>query len=189
VVGTVINGRRHADLENIIGFFVNMLAIKTRPAKDRTFSDYLMEVKDRVLKAFENQDYQFEELVNKLGIPRQSGRHPLVDAVFAFQDREPLDREIGEINTQLLDLDLFKVSHFDLMLYLTAVNDSINGVFEYSTDLFKSAAIEELSHFYMEILEQVIENPKILLQEIRIDLQLVTTVSSMMQEDAGDWDI
>ncbi len=189
VAGTVIAGRHHADFENIIGFFVNMLAIKTGPAKHSIFSDYLMEVKNKTLNAFENQDYPFEELVNKLGIQRQAGRHPLVDAVFAFQEKNQQDREAGEIRAKLLDFNLFNVAHFDLMLYLTAVNDSISGVFEYSTDLFKRSTIEGLSNFYIEVLEQIVENPDIALEEIRTDLNLLPAKSTIKQEDDNEWDL
>ncbi|MBJ8191553.1 hypothetical protein JDS79_32765, partial [Bacillus cereus] len=63
VVGTPVAGRTNADLEPVIGMFVNTLAIRNRPADDKTFLSYLEEVKETALGAFENQDYPFEELV------------------------------------------------------------------------------------------------------------------------------
>jgi tyrocidine synthetase-3 len=181
VVGTVVRGRRHQDLENIIGFFINMLAIKTRPAKNRTFSEYLLELKEKALNAYENQEYPFEELISHLEIPREHGRHPLVETLFTFQegDEEALDAPLNS----------FSVSHFDILLHSTKYHDSILLFFEYSTDLFKKATIEELSGFYMDILTQVLEDPDIRLKEIEINLRLLPSTSAVIQEDNDDWGI
>jgi amino acid adenylation domain-containing protein len=189
VVGTVIAGRRHVDLENIIGFFVNMLAIRTLPAKDKRFSDYLAEIKEKAVNAFENQEYQFEELVSKLAIRRQPGRHPLVDAVFVFQDESHVTPESQKDNAADLVSKRYKVSHFDLMLHATEKGDSLMIAFEYSTDLFKKSTIEEFSHFYVKILEQVLEDQNIKLEEIEIDLNLLTAKSDILQDDPEDWDL
>ncbi|MBW7477864.1 non-ribosomal peptide synthetase, partial [Paenibacillus oenotherae] len=66
VVGTPIAGRPHADLEKLIGMFVGTLALRTSPSGEKTFREYVEEVKEKTLEAFENQDYPFEELVEKL---------------------------------------------------------------------------------------------------------------------------
>lgn len=68
VVGSPIAGRPHADLDSIIGMFVNTLAMRNYPAKEKTFSQYLAEVKENALKAYEHQDYPFEALVDQLNI-------------------------------------------------------------------------------------------------------------------------
>ncbi|MFA7746287.1 condensation domain-containing protein, partial [Salinicoccus roseus] len=79
VVGTPIAGRPHADLEPIIGMFDNTLAIRTAPMAEKTFLDYITETKETMLKAFEHQEYPFEELVEKLGVKRDLSRNPLFD--------------------------------------------------------------------------------------------------------------
>ncbi|MCP5046226.1 MAG: hypothetical protein GY940_03585, partial [bacterium] len=86
VTGSLAAGRMHADTADIIGFFVNILAVKTFPARDKTFNRYLAEVKEKALNAYDNQLYPFEELVGKLKLKRETGRHPLVDTLFTFQD-------------------------------------------------------------------------------------------------------
>ncbi|MCP4158035.1 MAG: hypothetical protein GY757_60565, partial [bacterium] len=70
IVGTPVAGRRHADLEKIIGMFVNTLALRNFPEGEKTFNEFLTEVKGRTLDAFENQEYQFEELVDKVSVNR-----------------------------------------------------------------------------------------------------------------------
>ena len=88
VVGSPIAGRQHADLDNIIGMFVNTLAMRNFPESSKTFKEFLAEVKDNALRAYENQDYQFEELVEKLNIPRDMSRNPLFDTMFVMQNTD-----------------------------------------------------------------------------------------------------
>ncbi|OMD33819.1 hypothetical protein BSK56_33865, partial [Paenibacillus borealis] len=68
VVGTPVSGRTHADTEPMIGMFVNTLALRNAPSGEKRFMDFLREVKERTLAAFEHQDYPFEELVEKLNV-------------------------------------------------------------------------------------------------------------------------
>ncbi|MCP5102870.1 MAG: non-ribosomal peptide synthetase, partial [bacterium] len=82
VVGTAAAGRRRHDLKDIIGMFVNILALRTDTSGLKAFPDFLLEVKDNLLAAFENQDYQYEELVETLEIERDLSRNPLFDTLF-----------------------------------------------------------------------------------------------------------
>ncbi|MCP5050905.1 MAG: polyketide synthase, partial [bacterium] len=86
VVGTGVAGRTHADLEHVIGMFVNMLAIRSYPRENKGFHEFLEEVRENALDAFENQDYQFDELVKRLNLTGESGRNPLFDVEFTFQN-------------------------------------------------------------------------------------------------------
>ncbi|MCP4156333.1 MAG: hypothetical protein GY757_51950, partial [bacterium] len=81
IVGTPTAGRRHADLENIIGMFVNTLAMRNYPEGKKTFREFLREVKESTLKAFENQEYQFEDLVEGISVKRDTGRNPVFDVM------------------------------------------------------------------------------------------------------------
>jgi tyrocidine synthetase-3 len=188
IVGTVIAGRQHADLEPVIGFFVNMLAIRTRPNQIKSFSDYLAQIKEKTLKAYDNQGYQFEELVDKLEIPRHRNRHPLVDVVFVFNGEPQRTIKSGELAGNSINLDPRKVSHFDLMLHATDYGDSVSMIFEYSTALFKAKTIDRLSRLYLDILEQVLENGNIKLEEITSGHEFVTVKSNVLQDSQHDFD-
>ncbi|KAF6577581.1 condensation domain-containing protein, partial [Paenibacillus sp. EKM211P] len=83
VVGTPIAGRNHSDVQPLIGMFVNTLAIRSYPAAVKTFLDYLKEIKETTLGAFEHQNYPFEELVDKVNVARDLSRNPLFDTMFA----------------------------------------------------------------------------------------------------------
>jgi len=192
VVGTVIAGRRHADLQKVIGFFINMLAVRTAPGGDKTFSQYLGEVKEKAVYAYENQDYPFEELVGKLQIEREPGRHPLIDTIFVLHNVEGVSEGPGENAGPAdgdLDTHLFKKSHFDLMLSAAAADDKITMHIEYSTALFKQETIEKFSTYYMDILEQVVENKDIRLNDITVTHGLLVPTAGFVREDDDDWDL
>jgi len=182
-VGIVSAGRQHADLQSIIGFFVNLLAIRNRPQGNKTFVEFLKEVNARALKAYENQDYPFEKLVNKLGIQGEANRHPLIDAVFTAPNIG--ERQGGillENNQDHLGLVPFefenKVSRFDLLIYALIDNDSIIMKFEYSVALFKRSTIQKMSEHYAEILQEVTNNRDIYLKDIPISHDFVVARSN-----------
>ncbi|MGE5342743.1 MAG: condensation domain-containing protein, partial [Candidatus Omnitrophota bacterium] len=195
LVGTVSAGRRHSDLQHIIGFFVNMLAIKNRVNNDRSFDLYLRDVKQTTLDAYENQDYQFEELVSRLDLPRESGRHPLIDVVFAFTNINRNANE-DEHSQALSGLRVVpyemenRVSHFDLMLHAIERKESITIIFEYSGALFKESTIDGLSRSYVNILEQVATDRKIKIGDIDVmdDDHLASAASDIIHEQELDFE-
>jgi len=188
IVGTVIAGRQHTDIENIMGFFVNMLAIRTQPEQYKQFTEYLAEVKRKTLEAFENQSYQFDELVNKLGIQRQQNRHPLVDVVFVYTDILQHSINSSKLTFNCIDISSRNVSHFDLMFHVFNKKDSFTFKIEYSTSLFKQQTIEKLSKLYSEILEQIMENENIRLEEINSNHEFVTVETNILRNKELDFD-
>ncbi|MCP5105935.1 MAG: amino acid adenylation domain-containing protein, partial [bacterium] len=86
ITASIVSGRNHRDTENVIGVFVNMLALRNFPEGEKTFREFLTEVKESTLNAFENRDYPFETLVEKLPGSRNISRHPLMDIGFTLQN-------------------------------------------------------------------------------------------------------
>ncbi|MCK4261381.1 MAG: amino acid adenylation domain-containing protein, partial [Halanaerobiales bacterium] len=86
IVGSPIAGRKHADLESIIGMFVNTLVFRNYPEGNKRFVDFLEEVKEKSLEAYQNQDYQFDMLVDQLNLERDLSRNPLFDVMFVVQN-------------------------------------------------------------------------------------------------------
>ncbi|MFC2146881.1 condensation domain-containing protein, partial [Acidobacteriota bacterium] len=83
VVGIPIAGRRHTDLETIVGVFINTLALRNYPSGEKTCKRFLKEIKEKTIKSFENQDYQLEDLVEKAAVKRDRSRNPLFDVSFS----------------------------------------------------------------------------------------------------------
>ena len=146
----------------------------------------IIEVKEKTLNAYENQDYPFEELVEKLGLPRQSGRQPLVDTVFAFNEASAAGLQESQSQQSAAG-----ESHFDLMIYITALHNSMTALFEFSTDLFNKATIEEFSNSYLEILDQVAENYNTKLKQIKVTLpsHLMAARSTTIHDDIDAWEL
>ncbi|MGN6715277.1 amino acid adenylation domain-containing protein, partial [Anaerocolumna jejuensis] len=164
IIGTPIAGRSHQELEYMVGMFVNTLAMRMYPASNKSFNEYLEEVKKTALEAYENQDYQFEELVEKLQLPRDTSRNPVFDVVYAHQD-------IQGDNT-VSDLELYGYgtvgtnSKFDITLDSWERNNQLIFNFEYTTKLFKEESIHYLAKHFEQILREITKDSNKKLQEI-----------------------
>jgi amino acid adenylation domain-containing protein len=178
VIGTPVAGRPHTDLQNIMGMFVNMLAIRCFPRSNQTFREFYLETRKDVLQDFENQDYQFDQLVLELGLQRESDRNPLVETVFGFYNvntgRDELPEDLKEEMRNIFPgkewyygLEDFE-SKFDLMFVAFEKGNIINTEFEYRKKIFKIETITRMSRHYLNILEEIVSNPNIHLSEIQM---------------------
>ncbi|MVO98166.1 non-ribosomal peptide synthetase [Paenibacillus lutrae] len=167
VVGTPIAGRPHADLEPIIGMFVNTLAIRNSPEGENTFQSYLQKVKENALRAFENQDYPFEELVEKLNVSRDLSRNPLFDTMFILQNTEQ-----GKLRLEGLELEPYSnepgVSKFDLTLTAAEDAGTIECRLEYSTALFQRETVELMAQHFVQVIDVIVDEPQTKLASIAI---------------------
>ena len=173
VVGVPSAGRNHDDLESVIGMFVNTLALRNQPRYDLSFTDFLHRVKENTLKAFENNDFQFQELVERLNIVRDPGRNPLFDTVFSF--RAAQGRPTMGADPLTLKIIQFErhISHFDLMLFAVETGEGLDLTFEYSSSLFKPSTISGFQRYFEEITGQIIENQHITIKNIKLSHELV----------------
>ncbi len=169
VVGSPITGRSHVDLQHIMGMFVNMLALRSRPRADKTVKEFLMEIKEVVLLSMENQDYHFEELAVALGLQGNPGRNPLFDVVFAMNNHDFVNvanHDFGDADGGSLLVSDYNVhqnvSRFDILIGAFENTDAETGertirmVLEYAAGLFKPATAERLRTRYIAILEQLV---------------------------------
>ncbi|MCP5106774.1 MAG: amino acid adenylation domain-containing protein, partial [bacterium] len=167
VVGSPAAGRRHSDLENIIGMFVNTLPMRNQPTGEKCVTDFLQEVKARTLEVFENQDYQFEELVERLSVVRDTGRNPLFDVMFAMQNMET--EAAGDTGLKL-SAPRYEtgISKFDLTLFAAEAAEGLSFELEYSTNLFKEETIQRFIGYFNRVVSLVLENPDQHISEIEI---------------------
>ncbi|MFE4201638.1 gramicidin S non-ribosomal peptide synthetase GrsB [Aneurinibacillus aneurinilyticus] len=168
VVGTPIAGRSHADMENIVGMFVNTLALKNTPIAARSFREFLLEVKQNALEAFENQDYPFENLVEKLQVRRDLSRNPLFDTMFSLNNAdEQVGIEIEGLSFRPYEMQYW-IAKFDISLDALEKQDEIQFYFNYCTNLFKKETMERLATHFMHILQEIVTNPEVKLCEINM---------------------
>ena len=167
IIGTPVAGRRHADLEKIIGMFVNTLALRNFPIGRKTVKDFLTEVKEQTLDAFEKQEYPFEELVHNLDIQRDVGRNPLFDVMFSLADAKTVSSAPIVQSADGLEELSHRISKFDLSL---AVENGaeLSFAFEYSKALFRKKTIQRFSRYFKEILYAVIQDIEVKICNIEI---------------------
>lgn len=157
VIGSPISGRTHRDTEKMLGMFVNTLAMRGKPEQNKTFNSFLEEIKETCLKAYENQDYPFEELVEAVDVQRDMARNPIFDVMLVYQNNDNVNIElknsiIEEGNSKS------KVAKFDISFKFFEVNNNYKFILEYCADLFKEKTAERLSKHFELLLRSIIEN-------------------------------
>jgi amino acid adenylation domain-containing protein len=168
IIGTPVSGRSHADVQNLIGMFVNTLALRNFPAGDKGFIDFVEEVKENSLKAFENQDYPFEELLDDLEIKRDMSRNPLFDHMFTYRPDNIKELQIADLRLKHIPAPQH-VAKMDLSLEIVEEdNGNLFAIIEYATTLFMPQTIEKLAKHFNQILEQITTDPQIKLREIEL---------------------
>jgi amino acid adenylation domain-containing protein len=175
IVGSPLSGRLHNDLQPLIGMFLNTLVLRNYPTEERTYSEYLSNVKHHILEAFENQEYQFEDQVESLVKNRDFSRNPIFDVVFSFLVQEEQTEE-----TKIMDegtiIHKQTTSKFDMALRGLDLGETIFFGFEYSTKLFKKESMGRFISSFKEIVGQVTADPNIKIGEIDV----------FGQEEAGE---
>jgi len=155
-VGTPIANRKGKEIEDLIGFFVNMLVMRADLSGDPTFEELLTEVSSRAAEAYDHQDLPFEKLVEELEPERDLSRNPLFQVAFVVQnvpyEHTPLE---GVTIEQLAD-EIYS-THFDLELHVQQHGDMLRLVLIYSEDLFESETMGRMLVHYQRILEQICE--------------------------------
>ncbi|WP_425554348.1 amino acid adenylation domain-containing protein [Dactylosporangium siamense] len=155
VVGTPIAGRNRAEIEDLVGLFVNTLALRTDLSGDPAFTELLHRVRAGALAAYEHQDVPFERVVDELGRPRDRSRNPLFDVMFSFGERAtaadgngPADVGIGRTTTL-----------YDLTLTFADLGGELAGTLEYSTALFDAGTAERLVGHLLALLGAAAADP------------------------------
>jgi hypothetical protein len=187
VVGTIADGRSHADLENIIGFFVNMLPLRNKPEPESTAAEFLIKVKQSTLEAYENRDFQYEELISKLGIKREAEKQPLIETVLVLQNAgaspDSPKPHLADYSEQSSRGFRNKTSHFDFWLMAVETAHSIRMMFKYSEELFKRSTIETMAEHYIEVVENVVNNCNMKLGDVSLSHDLLAARPAFFQED------
>ncbi|MGD2087797.1 MAG: amino acid adenylation domain-containing protein [Candidatus Aminicenantes bacterium] len=172
VVGTPEAGRKHPDTQHLIGMLVNTLALRNFPIEQKTFKEFLGEVRTRTLEAFENLDYQFEDLVDQVVVSRDTSRNPLFDVMFTLENPGKVSQNLEEINIQGLKIKPYrsynKVSKFDLTLAAVDGKETITFSFQYCILLFKRKTIERMSIYLKNIVQRVLKGPAVKILDVEM---------------------
>lgn len=160
ILGTPVSGRRNIEIEHTIGVFINLLPIRSQIEPHDNAFDFLKKINQNVIQGLENQDYPFEKLVTDLGIIRNVNRNPLYDVMFVYREEEPLNITLQDVTFTTYELDT-DTSQMDLILHVNATKNGMRLSFQYATDLFEQASIENFIQYFNRIVDQIILNTPI----------------------------
>ena len=156
VVGTPVAGRSNTEVADVIGFFLNTLAMRNRPAFEKSYLDFLNEVKENTLNALSNQEYPFDDLLEQLNVKRVANRNAVFDVYFDYQNMDTHDIDIEGMAIRPFLFDTFS-SVYDLVLTCHEYKDKaiITGTLDFASSLFE-----------VETIERMIENFKVALKSV-----------------------
>ncbi|RKH30864.1 non-ribosomal peptide synthetase, partial [Corallococcus sicarius] len=166
LVGTPIAGRRHTETEDLIGFFVNTLVLRARVDGASTFREWLAQVRESTLGAFEHQDVPFEKLVEELQSQRDLSRSALFQAFFAMQNVPVQALALPSLSLHPLGDDEEGLTKFELSLDLSETQEGLIGALQYSVDLFSPVTAGRMANHFQVLLEGLIARPDQRLSEL-----------------------
>ncbi len=164
ILGTPVAGRNRPEIENLIGFFINTLVLRTDLSGNPSFRDLLSRVREVALDAYEHQDLPFEKLVEELQPERDPSRQPFFQVTFNLQTA--LSRETSTDGLRLVPQDIGNQTRFDLEFHLWVVPEGLSGPLLYSTELFERATIVRMLQHFETLLEGIVANPDARLSEL-----------------------
>ncbi len=165
VVGTPIANRNRAEIEGLIGFFVNTLVLRTNLEDNPSFKELLQRVKQVTLEAYSNQDLPFEQLVEELKPERHLNRNPLFDVMFTLQNAPESELTLPELTLSSIEEES-PTAIFDLSLDMFESAFRLEGVLEYSTDLFEPTTMKSFVGHFQALLEAIVAQPETFLSEL-----------------------
>ena len=165
VVGTPIANRSRAETAELIGYFLNTLALRTDLSDDPSFGDLLTQVRELAFEAYAHQDLPFEKLVKELQPDRDPSYNPLFQVMFVLQQDTTEMLELPNLTLNTIEIDS-GVAKFDLTLFMTQTEQALRAMFEYNTDLFDSSTIGRMLGHLQTLLEGIAADPDQRLSEL-----------------------
>lgn len=180
LVGTPTLGRNHRDFEDIVGYFVNPIVIRSKLSGKLTFDQFLDYLNSKIINGLKNQAYPFNLLVGKIQPERDLNRNPIFQTMFVLEKASRLS-ELSEfilgqnktkVNIGELELEPYLIekqaSQFDLTLIIAEGTETISASFEYNTDIFYRSTIERFAEQLKILAENVVRNHNLELTNIPI---------------------
>jgi amino acid adenylation domain-containing protein len=159
VIGSAIANRNRREIEPLIGFFVNILALRTNLQGNPTFLELLERVKQVTLDAYDHQDLPFEKLVDELGLERSLSHHPLFQVAFSLQNETQQQLETNGLTVTRFTWEN-TTTLFDLSLIFRETPQGLTGEWEYATDLFEAKTIQRMTKHFAVLLKGIVDNPQ-----------------------------
>ena len=189
VVGTPIAGRTQLETESLIGFFVNMLILRTDFSAATTFREVVRKVRAVSLGAYAHQDVPYEKIVEQLHPERVSGHNSLFQVTFSLQSASRESIELKNLSLSQIGADT-GTAQFDLILNMADTKAGLRGILVYSTELFFADTIVRMLRHFEKLLRVIVERPTVKLEELKevfaaYDKQQQRTTQKKLDEFSG----
>jgi len=165
VVGTPVRGRAHIEVEKLMGFFVNALALRKNVDGDLSFLDFVREVRAAVLDGFSHPDVPFEYLVRELKLPRDESRFPVYQAFFSFQDARQRPTHWGNLQHERFPVLQAGLAE-DIGLWFVERPWGLIGGLSLNADIFTQATVRRYRDRFLRLVESILADPNKPLAEL-----------------------
>lgn len=179
LVGTDVANRNRAETEGLIGFFINILVLRTSLHGNPSFRDLLSRVRETALGAYTHQDLPFSKLVECLQPDRQLHQTPLFQVLFVLQNAPMPALELPGLTLTPLDAEN-QASKFDLVLFMTETAEGLSGTWKYNPQFCDRATLTQLSSHFETLLSSIVAQPETRLNAL--DMQTETEKMAKMME-------
>jgi condensation domain-containing protein len=179
VVGSDIANRNHAELEKLIGFFANQIALRADLSGDPTFRELLHRVRRVVLGAYAHQAFPFEQLVSAL-LPqrRDMSRNPIFQVMFVMQNVPMPPLRLANVTMSPIKIN-YRMAKLELVLFMVEKEEGLTTVWNYNTDLFDEETVARMASHYETLLRSITADP-----DTNIDkLQMLTEAERLQRSE------
>lgn len=179
VIGTDVANRTTTETERLIGFFINLLALRTDLSGNPTFRELLGRVREVALGAYAHQEMPFDKLVQELQPERSLSHNPVVQTLFVMQNLPPKERNLTGLTLSPFELPLTR-SKFDLAVFVVDRPDELITHWLYSTDLFDADTIHKMARHFEALLTSAVANP-----DMRIGAIQYLSEDELQEQESG----
>jgi acyl carrier protein len=167
VVGTDLANRTMPETERMIGFFINLMAVRSDLSGNPTFRELLVRVRDGLLESYAHQEVPFPKIVQEVQPERSATHNPLVQVLFVMQNIPRARRELAGLHVEPFEVPV-TTSKFDMAVFVADKPEGLIGYWVYSTELFKQATIQRMLRHFSNLLQSAVEQPDARLSALRM---------------------
>ncbi|UZE84263.1 non-ribosomal peptide synthetase [Pseudomonas viciae] len=186
VVGTPVANRQRPELEALIGFFANTLALRVSTERDTRVEELLARIKNLTLSAYNHQDLPFEQVVSALQPTRSMSHSPLFQVMLSLDNTPPAPLQLPGLEVKTLESP-HNTTQFDLSLSLIDNGERIGGSLQYANDLFDRPTVQNIAELFAKLLENLVtDGQQSIGQLLESTPPLVRSVNAIAQSGFGD---
>lgn len=167
VIGMPISGRPNKEFDTVIGMFANSIALPLQMEDSVSFVDFITQVKNKTLNAYQHQSYPFERLVEHVVKNRDLSRNPIFDTMFVFEKGERRILKTNEFNFEAYPLKK-DISPYDLALEMIEQNGEMSLNFEFNSDIFRWETLKQWQSYLINLFQEVIKNSNLKIGEYQL---------------------